>query len=123
MKTIGNIIWFLFAGIFCGLAWIIWGALWCITIIGIPIGLQCFKLAGLGFWPFGRTVRYEGGAASFIVNIFWFLFGGLEMALADAALGLIFCVTIIGIPFGLQFFKLAKLSLAPFGAVVVFENE
>ena len=122
MKTIGNIIWFIFGGLFSGLAWIFWGALWCITIIGIPIGLQCFKLAALGFWPFGRTVRYEGGAMSFLVNVLWFFFGGLEMALVDAALGLVFCITIIGIPFGLQFFKLAKLSLAPFGAVVVHEE-
>ena len=119
MKTLGNILWFLFSGIFSGMAWVVWGLLWCITIIGIPIGLQCFKLAGLSFWPFGRTVEYQGGAMSFIVNVFWFLFGGLEMAMVNAIFGLLWCVTIVGVPFGMQFFKLAKLSLAPFGAVVV----
>lgn len=122
MKTIGNILWFLLGGIFSGLSWIFWGVLWCITIVGIPIGLQCFKLAGLAFWPFGRTVEYQGGAGSFIINVLWFLFGGLEMALANLMLGVIMCVTIIGIPFGMQFFKLAKLSLAPFGAVIVLEG-
>ena len=123
MKTLGNIIWFIFGGIFGGLAWILCGFLWCITIIGIPVGVQCFKLATLAFWPFGRTVRYEGGAGSFIINVFWFLFGGLELALGYCAIGLVYCITIIGIPFGLQCFKLAKLSLAPFGAVVVLEEQ
>lgn len=121
MKTIGNILWFLFGGILSGLSWVIWGMLWCITIVGIPVGVQCFKLATLSFWPFGRTVQYQGGAVSFLVNVFWFLFGGLEMALINCVFGLIWCVTIVGIPFGMQFFKLAKLSLAPFGAVVVRE--
>ena len=123
MKTLGNILWFLLSGIFSGMAWVMTGLLWCITIIGIPIGLQCFKLAGLSFWPFGRTVVYEGGAASFLVNVLWFLFGGFAMALGNCLMGLFWCVTIIGIPFGLQCFKLAKLSLAPFGAVVVYEIE
>ena len=122
MKTLGNIIWFLFGGIILGFGWILCGFLWCITIIGIPVGVQCFKLATLGFWPFGRSVVYQGGVGSFIVNILWFFFGGIEMALVDCVVGLFFCVTIIGIPFGLQCFKLAKLSLAPFGAVVVHED-
>ena len=119
MKTIGNIFWLIFGGIFSGLAWIIVGMIWCVTIIGIPVGTQCFKLAAMSFWPFGREVVYEGGAVSFLVNILWFFFGGLAMALMNFLFGLLWCVTIIGIPFGLQFFKLAKLSLAPFGAVIV----
>lgn len=118
MRLIGNILWFIFGGLISGLSWIITGMLWYITILGIPIGVQCFKLAGLSFWPFGKEVSYEGGAMSFIVNVLWFFFGGVEMALINAAFGLIWCITIIGIPFGKQFFKLAKLSLAPFGAVV-----
>ncbi len=122
MKTLGNILWFLFGGIISGLGWFFWGALWCITIIGIPVGVQCFKLATLSFWPFGRTVTYQGGAGSFLVNVIWFLFGGLEMALVNGLMGVLWCVTIIGVPFGLQCFKLAKLSLAPFGAVVVHEG-
>ena len=118
MKTLGNFLWFLCGGIVSGLSWVICGFLWCVTLVGIPIGIQCFKLAEMSFWPFGKEVYYEGGAVSFLVNILWFFFGGLEMALMNAMLGLLWCVTIVGIPFGKQFFKLAKLSLAPFGAVI-----
>ena len=121
MKTIGNILWFIFGGLISGLLWIITGFLWCITIIGIPVGVQCFKLATLSFWPFGRTVEYQSGAVSFIINVIWFFFGGIEMAVINFLIGLLWCVTVVGIPFGLQFFKLAKLSLAPFGAAVVHE--
>ena len=89
------------------------------TIVGIPIGMQCFKLASLSFTPFGREVIYEGGAFSFIVNVLWFLLSGLLLALENFLLGCLLCLTIVGIPFGKQFFKIAKLALAPFGAVVV----
>ena len=118
MRFLGNILWFVFGGFLSGLGWLLTGVLWCITIIGIPIGMQCFKLAMLSFFPFGKEVSYEGGAPSFIVNVFWFLFGGFEMAVLNFIWGCILCITIIGIPFGRQFFKLAKLSLAPFGAVI-----
>ena len=84
----------------------------------IPIGLQCFKFAGLAFFPFGKEVTYGGGAMSLIANIFWLLLTGIPMAIADVVWGCILCITIIGIPFGKQFFKLAKLSLMPFGATV-----
>lgn len=119
MEIIGNIIWFLLVGFFGGMAWVIAGCLWCITIIGIPIGLQCFKLAGLAFFPFGKEVRYGGGSLSFIANIFWLLFPGLELAVGYTIVGCFFCITMIGIPFGIQCFKLAKLSLMPFGAEVL----
>ncbi|MCR5623815.1 MAG: YccF domain-containing protein [Lachnospiraceae bacterium] len=118
MKLIGNILWFIFGGLESGLAWVMSGCLWCITIIGIPYGLQCFKFASLSFWPFGKTIEYEGGSVSFIVNVFWFIFSGLWMAMGNFLLGCLWCITIIGIPFGKQFFKIAKLSLAPFGAQV-----
>jgi len=118
MGILGNILWFIFGGFFSGLGWIIAGIIWCATIVGIPVGVQCFKLSILSFMPFGREVRYEGGAVSFIVNILWFIFSGLELAIANALLGLLLCATIVGIPFGLQYFKIAKLALAPFGAVV-----
>ena len=118
MRTLGNILWFLFGGIISGLMWCITGLLWCVTIIGIPIGVQCFKLSGMSFFPFGKEVVYAGGAGSFIVNVIWFFFGGLEMALVNFVIGLLWCITIIGIPFGKQFFKLAKLSLAPVGAEI-----
>ena len=110
--------WFIFGGVISGLTWWIVGCLWCITIIGIPIGRQCFKIAGLSFFPFGKEVIYGGGAASLIANIFWLLLTGIPMAIANAVWGCVLCVTIIGIPFGKQFFKLAKLSLMPFGATI-----
>ena len=118
MKFLGNVLWFIFGGVVSGLTWWIVGCLWCITIIGIPIGRQCFKIAGLSFFPFGKEVIYGGGAASLIANIFWLILTGIPMAVANAAWGCVLCVTIIGIPFGKQFFKLAKLSLMPFGATI-----
>ena len=119
MKIIGNIIWFVFGGFIMALGWLMAGILCCITIIGIPVGLQAFKLAGLAIWPFGREVVYGGGVGSFALNIIWIVFGGLLLALIHLFWGILFCVTIIGIPFGTQHFKLAKLALMPFGATVV----
>ena len=83
------------------------------------MGLQCFKLASLSFFPFGKEVRYGGGAGSFLLNVIWLLVSGLPLALEHVAMGLLLCVTILGIPFGLQQFKLAKMALLPFGAEVV----
>ena len=119
MRFLGNLLWFLFGGLISGLAWILAGCLWCITVIGIPYGKQCFKFASLSFFPFGKDVVYNGGAVSFIVNVIWFLLCGLVMAAGNFFIGCLWCITIIGIPFGKQFFKIAKLSLAPFGAVIV----
>ena len=94
---------------------------WCraFTIIGIPYGRQCFKFASLSFFPFGKEVVYGGGAVSTLANIIWLLFFGIWMALGNLILGVLWCITIIGIPFGKQFFKIAKLSLTPFGARIV----
>lgn len=119
MKTLGNILWFLFGGMVSGLSWVLSGMMWCLTIIGIPYGVQLFKFAEMSFWPFGKEVEYHGGPASCLINGIWLIFGGIEMALINATFGLIWCATVVGIPFGLQFFKLAKLSLAPFGAAIV----
>ncbi len=102
-----------------GLGWIGAGLVWCITIVGIPVGVQCFKFAKLAFFPFGKDVVYGGGVGSALVNILWLFFGGLALAAQAALTGLFFCITIIGIPFGLQCFKLAKLALMPVGASVV----
>lgn len=118
MSCIANLLWFCLGGIFMGLGWFLAGILWCITIVGIPIGVQCFKFAKLSFFPFGKDVRYGGGAGSTILNIIWILVSGVELAAVCAVCGLIYCVTIIGIPFGKQCFKLAKLALMPFGAEV-----
>ncbi len=119
MGCLGNLIWFIFGGFVMGLSWLFVGLIWCITIVGIPVGVQCFKLAGLAFFPFGKEVRYGGGPGSFLLNILWLIFGGIGLAIESVVLGCIFCVTIIGIPFGLQCFKIAKLSLMPFGASVI----
>lgn len=117
MRTIGNLLWMLFFGLWSAVVWFSLGILWCITIIGIPFGTQCFKFAGLVFWPFKKKVDINFGKHP-IVNIIWIIFGGLELAVAYVVGGAICCITIIGIPFGKQCFKLASLSLAPFGAKV-----
>lgn len=119
MGCLGNILWFLFGGLWMGLGWVAAGVLWCITIVGIPIGKQCFKFAKLAFFPFGKEVDYGGGAVSLICNIFWLIFSGVPMALESAVIGVLFCITIIGIPFGIQSFKMAKLALFPFGTQIV----
>ncbi len=119
MSFLGNLFWFILGGLWQGLSWVLAGVLWCVTIIGIPIGLQCFKLAGLAFFPFGKEVQYGGGAPSFIANLLWIIISGIPLAIAAVLDGILLCVTIIGIPFGLQTFKIAKLALMPFGAEVV----
>lgn len=118
MGCLGNFIWFLCGGCLGGISWIIAGCLWCISIVGIPVGLQCFKFAGLTFFPFGKDVVYGGGTGSFLVNVIWLAVSGLPLAAEHLVFGCGLCVTIVGIPFGLQHFKLAKLALMPFGAEV-----
>ena len=119
MRIFGNILWFLLGGVISGLSWFLTGLLWSITIIGIPYGIQCFKFGVLAFAPFGREIVYGGGAVSVIANIIWLLISGLWMAIGFAAVGIVFCITLIGIPFGKQYFKFAKLALLPFGATIV----
>lgn len=118
MGCLGNLLWFIFGGFLLGLSWVLAGVLWCISIVGIPIGLQCFKFASLSFFPFGKEVQYGGGAGSLILNIIWIVVTGIPLAVEAALIGCIFCVTIVGIPFGLQCFKIAKLALMPFGSTV-----
>lgn len=119
MSFIGNLIWFIFGGFWQGLAWWLSGVLCCITIVGIPLGLQCFKFAKLAAFPFGKRIEYGGGIISFLANIIWLIACGLPMALGSAVNGLIFYITIIGIPFGNQCFKNSKLALMPFGAKIL----
>ena len=119
LKTIGNIVWVLFGGIIMSIMWAISGIILCVSIIGIPFGIQCFKIAGLVLWPFGKEIELGNfGVGGLLFNILWLIFFGWEFAVTHFFIGLIFCVTIIGIPFGLQHFKLAKLSLLPFGAEI-----
>jgi len=117
MKIIGNILWFIFTGLATAISWFILGIIWCVTIIGIPFGKQCFKLAKLAIFPFGKTVNGNFGKHP-IANIIWFIFGGFALCLGYAFLGIFWCITILGIPFGKQCFKLAGLGAFPFGASV-----
>lgn len=120
MRTIGNLLWFVLGGFILGLAWFLAGIICCLTIVGIPLGRQCFKFASLACWPFGRDIDFSRmGTVSLLANILWILFLGQELALLSAVLGLVFCVTIVGIPFGLQYFKFAKLAFLPFGARII----
>ena len=125
MKTIGNILWLILAGIWLAIGYAVFGLLMCITIIGIPFGIQAFKLAGFVLWPFGRTVvpvQGEPGALEVVFNILWLLLAGWELFLLSLATGVLLCITIIGIPFGIQAFKLSILALWPFGRTVVSED-
>jgi len=119
MKTLGNIIWIITGGLVVSILWALCGLLFCITVIGIPLGMQWFKFAELSLSSFGKEVELGGGAPSIIANIFWLILCGIPMAVVNAVLGLLFYITIVGIPFGIQYFKLAKLSLMPFGARIV----
>lgn len=123
LRIIGNILWFIFCGWWLGLAWLFFGVLWCIIIVGIPVGLQCFKLSSMGFFPFGKEISWENTNASsplkIIANILWLIFGGLELAAGYFVAGVLCSITIVGIPFGLQCFKLMLLSFVPFGAKIV----
>lgn len=116
MKTIGNIIWFIFGGIEWCILLFIAGLMCCITIIGIPVGLQLFKLAGFVVWPFGKTVRtVNPNGFKSVINVIWAIFFGWEIALGFLITGLLYCITILGIPFGLQYFKMASFVLLPLG--------
>ena len=119
MRFIGNILWFILLGLWTGLTWWLIGLLWCITIVGIPVGVQCFKLSKLVFWPFGKDIEFGNKTSSLLLNILWLIFSGIELAIGYLTAGVVMCCTIIGIPFGLQCFKLMKLALLPFGAEIV----
>ena len=118
MRILGNILWIIFGGLFSALNWFLVGCMWCLTIVGIPVGLQCFKMARITLNPFGKEIARDPGSGAFLMNVVWFLLTGWELALVNFLLGLLLSITIIGIPFGKQDFKIAKLALCPFGAAV-----
>ncbi len=119
MKLIGNIIWFVFGGFLSAVFWFIAGLLICVTIVGIPFGVQCFKIAGFVLWPFKKNVIIgQFGALGLVGNILWLLIFGWELAFWHLVIGLIFYITIIGIPFGKQHIKFAQLAFVPFGAKI-----
>lgn len=122
MNFLGNLLWIILGGLFVSLYYAIIGLAFCITIIGIPFGVQLFKIAGFALCPFGRQAipgASDDGCLSIVMNIIWIIFGGIEIALAHVVLGITFCITIIGIPFGVQNFKMALLALTPFGKEIV----
>jgi uncharacterized membrane protein YccF (DUF307 family) len=121
MRFLLNLLWLVFGGGF--LIWVeyvLGGLLLCLTIVGIPFGLQCFKIAGFGVWPFGRTAVQsgEGTAIGCVLNVLWVVCAGFWIFLSHVGLALSLAVTIIGIPFALQHGKLALLAFAPFGLSV-----
>lgn len=121
MRTIGNILWFLLAGWWLALAYVIAGIIACVLIITIPFGIASFRLAGFVIWPFGRTVvfRRDAGVASLVGNVIWIVLLGWELAIAHLIAGLLLCVTIVGIPFGIACWKMVPLALVPLGRQVI----
>ena len=118
MNLLLNIIWLILGGFIVVLAYLLGGILLCITIIGIPFGIQSFKLAGLALAPFGREVREKeppSGALAIIMNILWIILPGLELAVFHLVMALIFALTIIGLPIAAQHLKMTRLALLPFG--------
>lgn len=123
MRLLGNILWIILGGgIFIFFEYLIGGLILCLTIIGIPFGVQCFKLSVLGLLPFGREVvtrEHRTGCLSIVMNVLWILFGGLEIALTHIFFAILCAITIIGLPFAKQHIKLASLALTPFGKSVI----
>ncbi|NLV73162.1 MAG: YccF domain-containing protein [Chloroflexi bacterium] len=119
MSIIGNLLWIVLGGFVPALFYLLGGIVLCLTVVGIPFGVQLFKLAIVSLVPFGRTVDTTGSAdnlLSILMNVLWWVFGGVEAAVAHLVLGVLFAITIIGLPFAKQHFKLLRLSLVPFGA-------
>jgi len=118
MNLLLNIIWLIFGGFIVVLAYLLGGILLCITIIGIPFGIQCFKLAALATTPFGQEIREKeppSGALAVIMNIIWIILPGLELAVFHLVMALLFALTIIGLPLAAQHLKMTRLALLPFG--------
>lgn len=124
MNFLGNAIWLIFGGLIVAIEYLISSILLFITIIGIPFGLQTLKLAGLALWPFGKDIRVNeksSGCLSTLMNVIWILFGGIWISLTHVVFGIILGITIIGIPFAKQHFKLATLALTPFGREIIIK--
>ena len=122
MKILGNLIWLIFGGIIIAIEYIIGSIILMITIVGIPFGLQTLKMGAIAIWPFGRDTRVHeraSGCLYIVMNLLWLLCGGIWIALTHALFGLLLMITIIGIPFGMQHFKLSSVALNPFGRDIV----
>lgn len=118
MNLLLNVIWLIFGGLIVVIAYLLGGILLCLTIIGIPFGIACFKLAGLALAPFGREIREKeppGGVLAVIMNIIWILLPGLELATFHLIMALLLAITIIGLPLARQHLKMVRMALLPFG--------
>lgn len=125
MKTLGNLLWLVLAGFWLAIGYLFAGILCCITIIGIPFGVQSFKLANYVLWPFGRVVVQRpdrNAVVSAVGSLIWLVLGGIWLALGHLITGLLLCITIIGIPLGIASFKMIPLALVPFGKQIVKAN-
>jgi uncharacterized membrane protein YccF (DUF307 family) len=123
MSTLGNLLWIIFGGLILSLFYFMGGILLCITIIGIPFGIQAFKIGAFALLPFGRTtVVTESGSGCLAVgfNVLWILTFGVSLAVGHLVVGALCCLTIVGIPFGLQHFKLTAVALTPFGRTIIY---
>ena len=121
MRTVLNLIWLLLSGIWLALGYAFAGLVMCLLVLTIPFGIASFRLASYVLWPFGRTLvrRPDAGTASAVGNVIWFVLVGLWMCIAHVVLGVVLCLTVIGIPLGLGNFKLALVALAPMGKEIV----
>ena len=118
MNLLLNLVWLVLGGFLVALAYVLGGIVLCITIIGIPFGIQCFKLAGLALMPFGTEVREKeppSGALAVLMNILWIILPGLELAIFHLIMAAVFAITIIGLPLALQHLKMTRLAILPFG--------
>lgn len=120
MKTVGNILWLVFCGLWSALGWLLWAAILAITIVGLPFARQCVKLARFSLWPFGRMIVKDPSATKLgaIGAVLWFI-PGIILAIGYVISGAVLCLTIIGIPFGIQSIKMAGLALQPFGKKII----
>lgn len=122
MRLLGNIIWIIFGGFVIAVEYVVSSVGMMVTIVGIPFGLQSLKLAEVALFPFNKKVvssPASSGCLSFVMNIIWFFVGGIPIAFTHLLFGLLFTITIVGIPFGNQHFKLMRLAFTPFGKMVV----
>lgn len=121
MNTLLNIVWVIFGGLMISIEYMLSSVAMMITIIGIPFGVQTIKLAQVALWPFGTRVKsnsFPSGCLAGIMNVIWWFLGGFAIALTHLFWGIVFSITIIGIPFGKQHFKLMRLALFPFGKTI-----
>ncbi|MDO5075243.1 MAG: YccF domain-containing protein [Bacteroidales bacterium] len=124
MRILANLVWLIFGGLEAALGYFTGSLALALTIIGLPLAWQTFRLGLLCLWPFGAEVHRDqqsNGCLSFVLNVVWFVFGGFWTMLMHLLFGLLLCLTIVGLPWGLQHFKLAGFALTPFGRQVTWQ--